>query len=99
MREKGGALHFLSGLFQLLTQSAILFHKFCLVFSFWVCDGFSLAFFAEFTAPCRNTGFGYAVFRSNAFVGASFIQMETDNFLFEFGCVTSWHDDSLFPVF
>ena len=51
------------------------------------------------TAPCRNTGFGYAVFRSNAFVGASFIQMETDNFLFEFGCVTPWHDDSLFPVF
>lgn len=61
-------------------------------------DGFGLAFFTEFAAPLGNAGFRYAVFRNNAFVGASLLQMKTDNFFLKFRCVTLWHNKYLFPL-
>jgi hypothetical protein len=46
-----------------------------------------LAFFAEFAAPLGDTGFGYAILSGDAFVGSSFLLMESDDLLFKFGSV------------
>ena len=58
-----------------------------------------MAFSAKFTAPLGNAGFGYAVFRSDAFVGSSFLCVEADNLLFKFWCVTLWNNKYLFSFF
>ena len=43
-----------------------------------------------------KTGFGYAILSGDAFVGSSFLLMESDDLLFKFGSVVLWHNEYLF---
>ena len=62
-------------------------HKFHFIWGIWIGLGFYLTFFAEFAAPFGDTGLGYSVLGNDAFIGAAFLLMETNDFLFKFGCV------------
>ena len=42
-----------------------------------------MAFFAEFTAPLGDGGFGYAILSGDTFVGSPFL-MEADNLFLKF---------------
>lgn len=85
-------LIFLSEIFILFMELEHFFHRIAFFFEFRVC----LAFFVEFSKPLRNAGFRYIIFRGDAFVRSSFLQMETNNLLFKFWCVTLWYRLLLF---